>query len=166
MAEIVGLAASIAGLLTTAGALFKVADSIFRLGQRIHSAQDDINKFGREITTFASAISFAHQSLDLYAKKYKQSTALQEIQTHEVLGYLDDDSYHILEAIKELKGSIPSMENSLFRFWSRIKWARQGRHVKALSPMMESVKSNLILVLCAVRLEVAIRENDVEVMLV
>jgi hypothetical protein len=147
--------ASLVAILSIAGAAGELSMSMYRI-RKAGSASLDIGIFAMDIKAFASVIRMAHERLTKHCDMQTQlqpSLVLQDIEKVKVLNQLVAQSESVMAQIELVQPRLGSMQSS-FDFITRLKWLLRKNDVQALSLRMESVKTNLELVINIIQLEV------------
>lgn len=153
MAEALALAGSIIAIVQIAGAATKLSRSLFATARKAGSAKEDIQKFAMDISAFASIIRAAHDSIRQNCQKESNSAALRYIQEHDILGHLIEQATRIRKHIEAVRPQIQDLRGRI-KVVNHLKWILFNRpDVKALHPEMECVKTNLLLVIHIITLE-------------
>lgn len=153
MAELAGLIASIGAIAGMAGTAAQFSRSLYDAAKRIRSAQIDIEEFGEKIDTFASVLRLAYHSIRRNCHNNPQSDLLIYINNHDVLSQLVRGSRRVRRRIREVQPRVETLPSSI-ALWARMKWVYRRPEIKALHPEMESVKTNLLLLMHVVQLEI------------
>jgi hypothetical protein len=161
MAELLGLLGSIATIVQIAGAAIKLSNSLYQTAQEVGSAKDDIQAFAMDIEAFSSVILLAHQSIRGHCQKEHGSSVLQYIEDNGVLGQLVNQSKRVKNHIKKVRPRIRDVRSRISLI-SRFKWMRQRPEVKALHPEMECVKTNLMMLMHIIQLELKQEDEQSE----
>jgi hypothetical protein len=154
MAEAIALVGSIFAIVQIAGAASKLSKSLFRTALKAGSARDEIEAFAADIGAFASIIRVAHDALLGHCHKESNSAVLRYVRDHNILGQLIQQSVRIRKHIEAVRPRVQDLRGR-FSMINHAKWMWKKDEVKALHPDMEMVKSNLLLVMHVVSLEVA-----------
>lgn len=153
MAEVVGLAASIIAIIGIAETATKVARSLLRIARKAGTARDDIQTLASSIMAFSAVIQVAHDSLKAHHQKDPKSPVLKYIAEHKVLRDLKFQSDIVEEHIENIEPQLRTI-CSRIDLLTRFRWWKQESEVKALGPEMESVKTNLLVLMHVIVLEV------------
>jgi hypothetical protein len=154
MAEVFALTGTIIAIVQIAGAATKLSKSLYRTAHKAGSAKDDIQAFAMDIGAFASVIRVAHDALLAHCDKESNSAVLRYVRDHNVLGQLIQQSVRIRKHIEAVRPRIQDLRGR-FSMINHAKWILKRDEVKALHPQMECVKTNLLVMMHVVALEVA-----------
>lgn len=150
--ELAGLVASIGGIVHIAGTAAKFSATLYRTARSAGSARKDIEEFAMDVSTFASVIRVAHDSIQDHCRNNCQLHVLQYVEEHAVLGHIEAQCGRIAEHIQALGPRMSSIQSRIDLI-TRFKWTFRKQEVQALHPKMECVKSSLILLMLIVRFE-------------
>lgn len=145
------LAASLVAFVGIAGTAAKLSKSLYRTARSASSARKDIETLSMHIEAFSSVVMAAYVSLKHYSHEQARSTVVDYVEEHQVLETLRVQSEHVTQRIKKLRPQIKAIPSSI-SILAKAKWLFQKSEVLALYPEMESVKTNLILLLNTLRL--------------
>lgn len=155
MAETLALAGSIIAIVQIAGAATKLSQSLYTTARKAGSAKEDIETFAMDISAFASIIRVAHDSIRGHCQKESNSAVLRYIWEHDILGQLVEQATRIRKHIKAVRPQIQDLRGRL-TVVNHVRWTLFNRpDVKALHPEMECVKTNLLVVMHVMSLELA-----------
>jgi hypothetical protein len=154
MAEALALAGAIIAIVQIAGAATKLSQSLYRTSRRAGSARGDIQAFAMDIGAFASVIRVAHDAILAHCDKESDSAVLRYVRDHNILGQLIQQSVRIKKHIETVRPRIQDLRGR-FSVINHVKWVWKRDEVKALHPEMECVKTNLLVMMHVVALEIA-----------
>lgn len=155
MAEALALTGSIFTIVQIAGAATKLSRSLYATARKAGSAKGEIEKFAMDINTFASIIRVAHDSIRGHCRKESNSAVLRYIREHDILGQLIEQATRIGKHIEAVRPQIQDLRGRL-KVVNYLRWIIINRpDVKALHPEMECVKTNLLVVMHIMALELA-----------
>jgi hypothetical protein len=168
MAEVVGL---VSGLITVAGLVgtaFRTSQALYSFAEQVHSASEDIEKFALDMRNFGYVIDIGRDCLERFRSTCgPTSPLLRYFQNLKVIESLAEESKLTREGIRRARsktGLRRTTDSS--RSWSKkynhIKWVFRKKHLDALYPGMERLKSNFALIMAYVNFEVAQKRGDSE----
>lgn len=153
MAEIVGIVASAAALVQLVRYGKKSAHALYQFSRHAGVSQDDIERCADQIRSFSLTVGCAHESLDQHLEDCTGSAVLDFISGHGVLDAISVDADSVsmrLELAAKRFGNLAKRKRTLPAF---IRWWIHKDAVVSLFPEMERVKTNLMLIILVVRLE-------------
>lgn len=154
MAEALAVIGAVTAILQIAGAATKFSQTLYRTAHYAGSAKEDIQAFAMDIGAFASVIRVAHDAIRGHCEKESNSAVLQFVRDHKILRQLVEQSGRIRKRIEAVRPRIQELRGK-FSMINRWKWVLKRPEVKALHPEMECVKTNLLVVMHVVALELA-----------
>jgi hypothetical protein len=155
MAEAIALAGTIFTIVQIAGAATKLSRSLYATARKAGSAKEDIQNFAMDINAFASIMRIAHDSIRGHCRNESNSAVLRYIREHDILEQLVEQATRIRKHIEAVRPQIQDLRGRL-AVVNRFKWILFNRpDVKALHPEMECVKTNLLVVMQLMALELA-----------
>ena len=155
MAEAIALVGTIFTIVQISGAAMKLSRSLYATARKAGSAKEDIQKFAMDINAFASIIRVAHDSIRGHCQKESNSAVLRYIREHDILGQLVEQATRIRKHIEAVRPQIQDLRGR-FTVINHFRWILFNRgDVKALHPEMECLKTNLLVVMHTMSLELA-----------
>lgn len=149
------LTASLVAILGIAGSATKLSRTLYSVARKAGPAGVGIESFAMDVSTFASVVQMAHSLLNEHCDvqtRLQPSLVLQNIEENEVLDQLVAQSKSVINHIKLVRPRLKSIQGS-FDFITRLKWHLRKTEIQALGLRVESVKTNLLLVISLVHLE-------------
>jgi hypothetical protein len=152
MAKIGGLASGTKTIFQVGGAATKISRILYRVARKAGCASDDIHAFATDIGSFASIIGVAHIALRRHSSNNRRTPVLDYIDNSKALERIVTQSKRIVNQIEIVKPKIRKVPSKI-QLWTLIKWMALKSAVEALSPKMEMVKTNLLVVINVLQLE-------------
>jgi len=152
MAEVVGLAASIIAIGGAAATALKISRSLYRLARTIEGASEGIENFASDIRTFAVIVQDAQATLERHSKRQSSSEILQYITSHDVLNQLAQQSARVTDQLKKAWRTTDTIGSNL-KLITKLRWMLKKGEITGLKPEMESLKTNLQLVMATVMMK-------------
>lgn len=147
------IAASVIALCTAADAAYKISKSLYHSSRKVKGAGDDIEIFAMDVDNYGLAIGAAYLTLEpICISARGPSRVIDYLIESKGLESLDKQSKRVTEYIGMYNPDIRALRGRS-EFIARFKWAFQRKEIDALGLKMESVKSNLQIVISSVLLE-------------
>jgi hypothetical protein len=152
------ITASVVALCSVGKAAYNIATSLYRSSNRVNGAGDDIETFAMDVDNFGIAMGTAHSALN--------PICISTNTTSRVIGYLDQEgglknlaeqSERLIKHITKHNPGIRALRGKL-GFVARFKWTFQRKDINELRLRMESVKSNLQIIMVSIALEKAMEQ--------
>ncbi|OBT64739.1 hypothetical protein VE03_05857 [Pseudogymnoascus sp. 23342-1-I1] len=152
------IAASVVALCTAGDAAYKIASSLYRSSRKVKGAGDDIEIFANDVDNYGVAMGMAYTALEpICMSANRRSRVIGYLIENEGLESLAKQSKWLTEHIKKYNPDIRALR-SRSEIIARFKWAFQKKEIDALGLRMESIKSNLQIVMSSVTLEALIEQ--------
>lgn len=147
------IAASVVALCSAGSAAYKIATSLYRSSNRVNGAGDDIETFAMDVDNFGIAMGTAYSALEpICAPTNRPSRVIGFLARKGGLGNLVGQSKRLIKHIKKHNPDIRALRGRS-GFIARFKWTFQSKEIEALRLRMESVKSNLQIIMVSIALE-------------
>ena len=168
MAEIIGL---VSGLITVAGLVrtaFRTSQALYEFAEQVHSASEDIEKFALDMRNFGYLIDIGRDCLERFRSTCEPSSPLlRNFQKLKMIECLAEESKFTKESIRRARrktcvGPTTDSTRSWTRKYNDMKWVFRKKHLNALYPSMERLKSNFALIMLYVNFEMAQKRGDSE----
>jgi hypothetical protein len=154
MAEAVLVIGLISGIGSIASAAIKLSRMLRRIAKDIGSVEEEVVDFAKNVAIFSSVIWVANESLQHHCSQGGPTATISRIRNERIMEQLCDQSIAVNRRIGRVGHQLKGLK-SRFDFISRLKWRSWKPEVRELSLKMESVKSSLNLLVCAIALEYA-----------
>jgi hypothetical protein len=157
----ISFTASLVAILGIAGSATRLSTTLYSIARKAGSAGLGIERFAMDVGTFASVVQIAYGLLNEHCHtqtRLQTSLVLQHIEENEVLNQLVAQSKSVVNQIKLVRPRLKSIQSS-FDFITRLKWHLRRTEIQALGLRIESVKTNLLLVISLVHLEAAKQQS-------
>ena len=168
MAEAVGLVSSLIAVAGLVGTALRTSQELYSFAEQVHSASEDIEKFALDMRNFGCVIDIGRDCLERFRSTCEPtSLLLRYFQNLEVIESLAEESKLTREGIRRARSKTGVRRTTdSTRSWSKkydhIKWVFRKKHLDALYPGMERLKSNFALIMAYVNFEVAQKRGDSE----
>jgi hypothetical protein len=147
------IAASVAALCSAGSAAYNIANSLYRSSDRVNGVGEDIKTFAMEVDNFGTAMGTAYSALEPRCTPTNSSSCVIRYLTQNGgLKSLAKQSKRLMKNIKEYNPDIRARRGKL-GFVTRVMWTFQRKDVNALRLRMESVKTNLQIIISSIILE-------------
>ncbi|KAG4435996.1 hypothetical protein IFR05_008538 [Cadophora sp. M221] len=160
MAEIAGLAASVIAITAAASTALKISKRMYGMARQVNAAADEIEIFAHDMRLFNTSVELGLRSVNRLCTKLKPSSEMyQYLQREEVMRHLAKSSKLIGKRMDEVWDTAASLQSKR-KLVTHVKWVFKKTDVLALRPEMESLKSNLQLIVTLIAIHVGISQLD------
>lgn len=147
------IAASVVALCTAGEAAYKIASSLYHSSRKVNGAGDDIEIFAKDVDNYGLAMGIAYAALEpICISANRPSRVIGYLIKNKGLESLAEQSRRLTKHIKKYNPDIRALRGRS-QIIARLKWALQKKEIDALGLRMESVKSNLQIIISSVALE-------------
>ncbi|KFX93544.1 hypothetical protein V490_04791 [Pseudogymnoascus sp. VKM F-3557] len=147
------IAASVVALCSAGKVAYNIADSLYRSSDMVNGAGEDIKNFAMEVDNFGTAMGTAYSALEPRCTPTNSSSCVVRYLIQKGgLKSLAKQSKRLMKHIKKRNPDIRARRGKL-GLVTRVMWTFQRKEVDALRLRMESVKSNLQLIISSITLE-------------
>lgn len=153
MAEAFAVLGALTTICTVASGTLKLTEKLYNVARDLGSAGDDVEDFAMTVGNFSSVIMTAQRTLKQYCSGKQTHEMLLYLAKEKVIDSLAKQSKRISKRIKQFQPQIKNLASRLTVI-SRVKWMFEKARVQALKLAMESVKSDLNLLVTTVHLAI------------
>lgn len=147
------ITASVVALCSAGEAAYKIASSLYHSSRRVKGAGDDIEIFAKDVDNFGLAMGTAYAALEpICVSTNRPSCVIHYLIRNGGLESLAKQSERLTKDIRKYNPDIRALRGRP-EFIARFKWAFQRKEINALGLRMESVKSNLQIILTSIAVE-------------
>jgi hypothetical protein len=158
MAEILGI---FSATLTIAELSIEVARLLYKVADEAGSAADEIKSFASIVSSFHPIVTLALVSLEQHRSNDTNSKEVRAIMDDSsIKDGLEQQSVHIGSCLRNVKEKLQQLSESKLNWWKKVVWIVWRKpDVLELIPLMESMKSNLVVVLGVLNLQITSQEG-------
>ncbi|OBR14630.1 hypothetical protein CH63R_03356 [Colletotrichum higginsianum IMI 349063] len=161
MAEIVGIVASAAALVQLVRYGKKSAHALYQFSHHAGVSQIDVERCANQIQSFSLIVGSARQSLDQHREDCTGSAVLDFISAHRVFDAITIDAKSVKIRLKLAARQFSSLAKGKRTLPAFINWWLHKDAVVSLFPEMERIKTNLMLIILVIQLELQMKEIKV-----
>jgi hypothetical protein len=163
MAEAFALLGAFSAILQIADSSITVANLLRRVAREAGSAADDIQSFASILSSFRSIIAMAFVTVEEHCSKGNHSQAVRTLEDKKVLEMLKIQSKYIKKRLDAIGKKLEQLDESKLNWWRRVVWVLYRKpEMLELSPQMDCMKSNLLVVIAVLQLESSSQEQRSE----
>jgi hypothetical protein len=159
--EVLGFVATVITIAEVGKTTSKFAKTIYAVAKESRFVGDRIRKCGRRFDSIADSIATVHIAIEHHCPSDPASPTIQYIKSHQVLENLRRISDEIRDDIRGQTAKIRSLPHR-FDIVTSWKWKRMEPELEALHPHMESLKTELSIILNVLILEATISRKRKE----
>lgn len=142
--------------LGAGAAALKACKQIHRFSKMVRGAKKGIDEFEKDVEAFYLVIDAVAFFNSQHSSDQDQTPVTEYMNKNEVMVRLEEQCGRVVKHIEALLPRIESLQN-IIPFIVKLRWASRRKKIGELHPKMESVKSNLAIVMTIIRLEAMIR---------
>jgi hypothetical protein len=162
MMDPLSFTASLIAVAGLAGTVFNTSQTLYAIAEQFRSAREDIERFALDMRNFGIVIKIGHRCLkDFFSTCAPASPLFRFFKDLKVLESLAEESELTRKGIRRARSKTLAAQSSNQAF-ARLKWVFRKKHLNALHPGMERVKSNFALMMAYVNFEMAQRRGKSE----
>lgn len=156
MAEFLAIAGGMAAVVQLAGTGRRFSKTLHRFATNAGAAAAEVERFANQVRTFSDAVEVAEQTLSSYCQVYPKSPLVAYIGRCKILASIDNETRAVRAHLRAIQARVVNMESRSV-LWASFKWTMNKSSILELSPEMESVKSNLGLLISTTHFEAFMR---------
>ncbi|KAF8854547.1 hypothetical protein BDZ45DRAFT_805694 [Acephala macrosclerotiorum] len=163
MAEAFALLGALSAILQIADSSRMVANLLRRVAREAGSATDDIQSFASILSSFQSIVAMAFVTVEKHCSKGNNSQAVRTLEDKKVLEMLTIQSKYIEKRLEGIGKKLEQLDESKLNWWKKAVWVLYRKpELLELSPQMDCMKSNLLVVIAVLQLDSSSQEQRSE----
>jgi hypothetical protein len=162
MMDPLSFTASLIAVAGLAGTVFNTSQTLYAIAEQFRSAREDIERFALDMRNFGIVIKIGHGCLnDFFSTCDPASPLFRYFKDLRVLESLAKETELTRKGIRRARSKTLAAQSS-YQTIAHMKWVFRKKHLDALYPGMERVKSNFSLMMHYVNFEMAQRRGESE----
>lgn len=158
MAEFLAVLGGAAALAQLTGLAARFVRTLYRFAGVVKSVNAEVDRFANQVRSFSYIVDLARITLSRYCTEHPKSQVVAYLAAHRVLASIDSDAKYTLGHMRIIRDQIRRMPTRL-AFVTSIVWSLKKPSIMELYPEMESIKTNLSILMSTTHME-ALRASD------
>ncbi|KAK3297302.1 uncharacterized protein B0H64DRAFT_372689 [Chaetomium fimeti] len=152
MAELIAIAGGIAAIVQLAGTGRRLCKILHQFATDAGAAGVEVRRFANQVRTFSDSIELAERTLFIYCRDHRTSRLVADMEERNILANIDYEAETVRAHLRAIRDRVLNMKSRSV-LWATIKWRFNKASILELSPEMESVKTNLNLIIATTQFE-------------
>jgi hypothetical protein len=152
MAEALAVLGALAAVHQLSKSAAKLANILYDFALSSQILTKEVQSFARQVRSFSDIVRLALLTLSEYCRENPNSRIVRYLDSHHVLPNINEGAKHTLRHLRAIRDQI-TRPQTRFTWMGTVVWLWNKRSVMELYPKMESIKSNLSLLMATSKME-------------